>query len=61
MFIGTVKGRIASEMRGSRGFGFDPIFTYRGKTFGEMSTHEKNEASHRGRAFRKFGKWIKKN
>ena len=45
--------------RGSRGFGFDPLFVPNPgafdddeRTFAEMSDAEKNELSHRGRAFR---------
>jgi XTP/dITP diphosphohydrolase len=50
LFVGTVEGRIAAESRGSGGFGYDPIFEVNGKTFGEMSTEEKNAVSHRSRA-----------
>jgi XTP/dITP diphosphohydrolase len=52
VFRGRVYGRIASEPRGSKGFGFDPIFIPRGssKTFGEMDVEEKNRVSHRARA-----------
>ncbi len=47
-----VYGEIAYEPRGSRGFGFDPIFIPRGekRTFAEMSIAEKNMYSHRARA-----------
>jgi len=54
IFRGAVEGRIADSARGEGGFGFDPIFEYRGTTFAEMSTEEKNRVSHRGRAFREF-------
>ncbi|MBE0516263.1 MAG: XTP/dITP diphosphatase [Methanophagales archaeon] len=54
LFVGTAEGRIAEEMRGSGGFGYDPIFEFEGKTFAEMSTEEKNNVSHRSRAFRKL-------
>lgn len=56
---GRCDGHIALVERGSRGFGFDPLFVpHRGafdgdqRTFAEMSDAEKNELSHRGRAFR---------
>lgn len=51
---GDVRGEIASETRGSHGFGYDPIFCYPpiGKTFGEIPEDEKNRLSHRGRAAR---------
>ena len=54
IFCGAVEGRIADSARGEGGFGFDPIFEYRGTTFAEMSTEVKNRVSHRGRAFREF-------
>lgn len=56
---GRCDGHIATAERGSRGFGFDPLFVptlgvFAGdqRTFAEMSDAEKNELSHRGRAFR---------
>ena len=51
---GVCEGRIATEERGERGFGFDPLFIPDdgdGRTFSEMSEAEKNAMSHRGRAF----------
>jgi XTP/dITP diphosphohydrolase len=48
------EGRIATEERGERGFGFDPLFIPDdgdGRTFSQMSEAEKNAMSHRGRAF----------
>jgi XTP/dITP diphosphohydrolase len=58
---GVVRGRIAREMRGQRGFGYDPLFYYTNKrmTFAEMGPDEKNRVSHRGRALRKFVEYIK--
>jgi len=53
LFDGVVEGRISSEIRGNKGFGFDPIFLYGDKTFAEMG-EEKNRVSHRRRAFEKF-------
>ena len=40
---------------GQDGFGYDPIFFFPafGKTFAEISREEKNQHSHRGKAFRK--------
>jgi len=57
-FKGRVDGRIATEMRGDKGFGFDPIFEYNGKTFAEMG-EEKNEVSHRRRALENFFEYLK--
>src|SRR5262245_52599446 len=53
--IGTVEGTIADSARGTEGFGYDPVFVPDegdGRTFAEMSPAEKNDLSHRGRAFR---------
>ncbi len=61
-FLGVVRGRIAEQMRGRFGFGYDPIFIPEegdGRTFGEMTMEEKNALSHRGRAFRRFAAWFK--
>jgi non-canonical purine NTP pyrophosphatase (RdgB/HAM1 family) len=51
-----VDGEILEAPRGDRGFGYDPVFymSELGKGFAEVSTDEKNEHSHRGRAFRKL-------
>ena len=52
---GVCEGSIATEERGDRGFGYDAVFNADdagGRTFSEMSEAEKNEISHRGRAFR---------
>ncbi len=59
VFVGETKGKISFEPRG-RGWGFDPIFIPDGssKTFGEMSTDEKNVFSHRGKALLEFVKWF---
>ena len=54
LFVGIAEGRIAEEVRGSGGFGYDPIFEIKGKAFAEMSTEEKNRVSHRSRAFEKL-------
>jgi len=64
-FNGIVAGEIAAEeRRGSNksGFGFDPIFKPHGKdkTYAEMNVEEKNQHSHRAKAFRKFARWYKK-
>ena len=55
-FEGEVRGRIVWPPRGSRGFGYDPIFIADGYdvTFGEMAPNEKHAISHRARAFAKL-------
>ncbi len=62
-FVGRVEGRIAGEARGSHGFGFDPIFIPMGfdKTFAELGIEVKCSLSHRAKAFRAFGEWLRTN
>jgi XTP/dITP diphosphohydrolase len=51
-----VDGEILESPRGAAGFGYDPVFYFPGlkKTFAELSPEEKNQHSHRGKAFRKL-------
>jgi XTP/dITP diphosphohydrolase len=52
---GVVEGTIAATPRGTSGFGYDPVFVPAagdGRTFAEMAASEKDQISHRGRAFR---------
>ena len=61
-FEGTCEGSIATEKRGSGGFGYDPVFlpdAYPGRTLAEVSEEEKNAVSHRGRALRAMADWLK--
>ena len=57
---GECKGRIAEEMRGEGGFGYDPLFIPEGfsKTFGEMTADEKNSVSHRGRSLARLEEML---
>jgi XTP/dITP diphosphohydrolase len=52
---GKCEGIILEEMRGSDGFGYDPLFYIpdMGKTFAELTLKEKNHISHRGVALKK--------
>ena len=61
LFEGIVKGEICTEKRGTDGFGYDPIFIPEGqsKTFAEMTLTEKNQQSHRARAFEKMIEFLK--
>ena len=51
--LGEVQGYITTERQGATGFGYDPIFYIPEKkqTYAQMSLTEKNQLSHRKRAF----------
>lgn len=53
IFEGRVDGHLVWPPRGTRGFGYDPIFVPRGGTltFGEMEPGAKHAISHRAAAF----------
>jgi len=53
---GLVEGALTFPARGTRGFGYDPIFIPGGadQTFGEMDPDAKEAISHRTRAFAKL-------
>jgi XTP/dITP diphosphohydrolase len=55
-FEGVCQGRILTEVKGSHGFGYDPIFHYDegNLDFGTCSEDEKNAVSHRARALQKL-------
>lgn len=64
IFEGTVKGQITTEMKGSDGFGYDPVFqpdNSNGKTFAQMSPEEKNSISHRALALNEFTTFIQQH
>jgi XTP/dITP diphosphohydrolase len=52
-FVGRVDGQAIWPPRGSKGFGYDPMFVPTGAAaaFGEMDSAEKHTLSHRTRAF----------
>jgi XTP/dITP diphosphohydrolase len=56
IYEGRVDGQLAWPMRGSQGFGYDPIFQPLGynQTFGEMTPEAKHALSHRADAFAKL-------
>ena len=57
---GSCPGHILSNLRGAKGFGYDPLFVPDGheETFAEMGNERKNALSHRGRALALAkGKW----
>ena len=51
-----VDGDILEAPRGSGGFGYDPVFYFPAleETFAELPAEEKNQRSHRGKAFRRL-------
>lgn len=63
IFTGEVHGTIAEDIRGTHGFGFDPIFIPSGsnRTFAEMTPYEKNKVSHRAISLTKMAEWLISN
>jgi XTP/dITP diphosphohydrolase len=59
---GVCEGRIGTEERGEGGFGYDSIFIPDGftATFAELSAHEKNRVSHRGRALEQVAETLRR-
>ncbi len=59
-FEGIVKGRLLTQMRGTGGFGYDPVFVPDGfsETFSQLGTGQKNLISHRGRALSLFAQHL---
>ena len=53
LFVGETSGEILAEPRGRGGFGWDAWFLPAGsaRSYAEMTGPEKDESSHRGRAF----------
>ena len=61
MFLGETAGEILVKPRGEQHFGWDAWFQPSGqpKTFGEMTAEEKDDVSHRGRAYRMLAEHLK--
>lgn len=60
-FEGRCKGRIATSMQGTEGFGYDPLFLLGpdfSKTMAEISLAEKQRISHRGEALQQLKEWL---
>ncbi len=57
---GIIEGIISKKKRGTRGFGYDPIFIPNGykKTFAELSPKKKYKIDHRSKAFRKIKRFF---
>ncbi len=61
IYEGKVEGNIVWPPRGTKGFGYDPIFRATGdrQTFAQIDQQEKHAKSHRADAFAKFIKaWF---
>jgi XTP/dITP diphosphohydrolase len=62
VFFGDCRGRLAPAPRGEHGFGYDPVFLPdedpAQRTMAELTDHEKDVISHRGRATRDFAWWF---
>ena len=60
LFEGIVEGQIATEKRGTAGFGYDPVFIPNGyaKSFAELGEAIKNKISHRARAVEKLKSYL---
>lgn len=61
IFDGIVNGQIIDEERGTKGFGYDPVFLPDGYnlTFAEMELENKNKISHRSRAVSALVNFLK--
>ena len=61
LFEGRVDGTIATEKRGTAGFGYDPLFVPDGydQSFAQLGTDIKNTISHRARAVEKLCSFLK--
>lgn len=59
-FRGEAPGRIVARPRGKGGFGYDPLFldVETGRTYAQLTSDEKHERSHRGRAFRALAAYL---
>jgi len=63
-FTGTCEGAMSAERRGTRGFGYDPVFLPARRdpaderTMAELADDEKDRISHRGDAARQLIAWL---
>ena len=59
VFEGRCEGALREEPEGGAGFGYDPLFVPAGKTqtFAQLSEADKNDLSHRGRAWAQLVEW----
>lgn len=61
LFEGIVEGKVVATLRGTNGFGYDPVFEVEetGLTFAEMGSEGKNAVSHRARAVAQLAAFLK--
>lgn len=61
LFEGIVEGEIATEERGTEGFGYDSVFVPEqlGQTFAELGVEVKNGISHRARAVSRLAAYLR--
>lgn len=58
---GRLDGKIAQNIQGADGFGYDPIFIFDGdKSLAEISQNEKNKISHRSKALENLKNLLEK-
>lgn len=62
-FSGTVEGSLIGTLRGTGGFGYDPLFIPNGysETFSELGDAVKNTLSHRSRALEQVMGFLSQN
>ncbi len=63
VFEGELRGKIIDTKIGNNGFGYDPIFMPDGYdiTLAQMDMFNKNQISHRGKAFKKMAEFLIEN
>jgi XTP/dITP diphosphohydrolase len=57
---GVCRGRIINKARGTKGFGYDPLFIPDGfdQTFAELPSRDKHAISHRGQALERLRRYL---
>ncbi|HCX65677.1 MAG TPA: non-canonical purine NTP pyrophosphatase [Eubacteriaceae bacterium] len=60
LFRGECEGKIAKELSGENGFGYDPLFVESSlqKTYAELKEKQKNQLSHRANALRQIKDFL---
>ncbi len=58
---GTCEGKIGYEPVGNGGFGYDPVFMVKDKSFAQLTSEEKDEISHRGKALKALANVLANN